>query len=56
LFNRISFISLKVSTDSHAHSQFQKTIGLNKNAVPAQHRKLEDFKNPLQEIIYIIKK
>ena len=41
LFNRISFISLKVSTDSHAHSQFQKTnVPI---TVWAQHEKLVDL-------------
>ena len=54
LFNRF-IILLKVSTDSYAHSQFQKTNDLKCFlAVPAQQGKLEAFKNPLQDFIYII--
>jgi hypothetical protein len=54
LFNRF-IILLKVSTDSYAHSQFQKTNDLKYYfAVPAQQGKLEAFKKPLQDFIYII--
>ena len=56
MFNRF-IILLKVSTDSYAHSQFQKTNDLIYYiAVPTQHGKLDAFKNPLQDFIYIIYK
>jgi len=54
LFNRF-IILLKVSTDSYAHSQFQKTNDLKYYfAAPAQQGKLEAFKKTLQDFIYII--